>query len=93
MYDLSDEELYQRFGYTNEGIDELFFDHEDTTKIVALKDGSMLTGKMVDNDRLVEVDSETDPNALTVGEAKELLRSRQDVLYQLYEAELTNGSE
>ncbi|MBO0470550.1 hypothetical protein JZO66_08325 [Enterococcus sp. DIV0242_7C1] len=94
MYEMSDEELYQRFGYPSEaGIEELFFDNKDTDKIVALKDGSILSGEMVDNDILVEVSSETDPNALTVREAKELLKSRQEALYQLYEAEITNTSE
>lgn len=48
---------------------------------------------MIDSDNLVEVSSETDPNALTVREAKELLKSQQAALYQLYEAEIENTSE
>lgn len=59
---------------------EDFPDLSDDDKVIQLDDGGFLYGKatLQDGDNTIELNSETDPSAITVREAKEIIKSEKN---------------
>lgn len=93
VYDMTSEELYEKIGYQ---VDQNFLsDHEGnfagSDKVVVLPEGGVFEGQLtsVDGEDYFEVDSETDPNAITKQELKDILKAKESDLYKLYQKEIS----
>ncbi|MHC5218370.1 hypothetical protein ACYSNR_17170 [Enterococcus sp. LJL128] len=81
--EVDSEGIHQAFGYlTTAEIIEFLHQYKDEERIVLLDDHTVLKGSAIIEGvkTTVEVDSETDPNGMTVADIKGLLVSRQDEL-------------
>lgn len=59
---------------------EDFPGHSDDDKVIQLEDGGFLYGRawLQDGDKTIELNSETDQNAITVSEAKKIINSKKN---------------
>lgn len=92
IYDMTNEELYKKIGYISEADFSLYFDENftDSDKIVILSEGGIFQGKLKSGEsgEQFEVDSETDNNAITKKELKDILIEKESDLYEFYQKEI-----
>lgn len=96
MKSMSNEELYKQFGYhTDQELEDVYGNSNESDKVVILSVGGVFKGQLSkpvneSSESIIEVDSETDPHAITMKEMKQILKEKKTELFELYNKEI-NG--